>query len=396
MTGNERETERVNRYPISLENPTREFLFDNFTVSELRKHCRELGLTKVWVNKDELVNMILRSTRSTALERTHESQDQSQTDLLQNICQELENLKINMSRKDSQIEELNEMLKKAHVTINRLNDRITTLEDQIGQQNSETETPREEKTLLLGDDNLNEVRISDLNENCSIKSIKDVNFDLMKCWVNEKLDVIPTKCIIYCGLNDLIENENVNSVLDDLGSLISELKNKNENVELFVSELAPSINESVDNKISHFNNKLNEWSSVNGIKVIKMNLSFKLGTGEIYEMCFKSENEKSGMILNRFGALRLLSVMHKQSSCMKAKDYIETSDSSTHLNEFLAKDRNVVNRKRAPKHQFEEQNFERRYERQNYYRWKPNYNQQYQQPVNYNFSRTFDFKLTNR
>ena len=150
--------------------------------------------------------MILRSTRCTELERTHDSQDQSPRDLLESFRQELENLKDNMTRKDSEIEELNEMLKNAHVTINRLNDRITRLEDKIGQQNVETARPREERTLLLGDDNLNEIRISDLDENCSIKSIKDVNFDLMKCWVNEKLDVIPTKCIIYCGLNDLIKN----------------------------------------------------------------------------------------------------------------------------------------------------------------------------------------------
>ena len=195
-------------------------------------------------------------------------------------------------------------------------------QESSSQQNVETEKPKEVKTLLLGDDNLNDVRISDLDERCSIKSIKDVNFDLMKCWVNEKLDMIPTKCIIYCGLNDLIENENVSSVLDDLGSLISEVKNRNEEVELFVSELAPSLNESIDNKISHFNDKLNQWSSVNGIEVIKVNLSFKLGTGEIDEICYESENEKAGMILNRNGALRLLSVIHKQCNCIKAKEKI--------------------------------------------------------------------------
>ena len=102
MAGKEREIEQGNRSP-SLENPTREFLFDNFTVSELRKYCRQLGLTKVWVNKDTLVNMILRSTRCTEHERTHDSQDQSPKDLLESIRMELDNLRDNMARKDSQI-----------------------------------------------------------------------------------------------------------------------------------------------------------------------------------------------------------------------------------------------------------------------------------------------------
>ena len=38
--------------------PTREYL-DQFTKTDLQKRCRELGLTKVWVNKNELIDMIL-------------------------------------------------------------------------------------------------------------------------------------------------------------------------------------------------------------------------------------------------------------------------------------------------------------------------------------------------
>ena len=290
----ERENGRQNCNLPSLENPTRDFLLRNFTVSELRKQCRHLGLPKVWVKKEELVEMILRSTQSSPNERAADTQesDQQTMNLLRSICQELDDIKGNMAKKDSEIEELNEMLKKVHVTINRLNDRITTLEDQIGHQNADTEMPTEEKTLLLGDGNLNEVRVSDLNEHCSVKSIKDINMDLLKCWVNERLDIIPTKCIIYCGLNDLIENENTSSVLDDLGSLITELKNKNEEIDLYVCELAPSFNENIDDKITNFNEKLNQWSQVNGIKVIKTNLNFKLGTGETDEMCYETINEK--------------------------------------------------------------------------------------------------------
>ena len=181
----------------------------------------------------------------------------------------------------------------------------------------------------------------------------------------------------------------MSSVLDDLGSLISEVKNKNEEVELFVSELAPSLNESIDNKISNFNDKLDQWSSVNGIKVIKMNLSFKLGTGEVDEMCYEAENGKAGTILNRYGTLRLLSVINKQCKCLKAKEKIEASDSSAYPDTFSPIDRNMFKRKKAPKHPFEGQNSERRNMRPNYYR-RPEYRQQYQQPGSHYFSRTFE------
>ena len=44
----------------SLQLPTREYLEKNFNKPDLQKRCRELGLTKVWVTKDELITMILR------------------------------------------------------------------------------------------------------------------------------------------------------------------------------------------------------------------------------------------------------------------------------------------------------------------------------------------------
>ena len=56
---------------ISLENPTREYLLDNFNKVQLQKHCRDIGITKVYVTKDKLVELILekhRSTRTNMLE----------------------------------------------------------------------------------------------------------------------------------------------------------------------------------------------------------------------------------------------------------------------------------------------------------------------------------------
>ena len=390
----QRENEQPNSFFPSLENPTREFLYNSFTVTELRKHCRQLGLTKVWVNKDELVDMILRSTPVDITERTPDSQSQPPMNLLETFRQELDDLKVNMANKDSQIEELNDMLKKAYVTINRLNDRITILEDQIRHQTADTGRPIEDVTLLLGDDNLNEVRVSDLDKHCVVKSIKDVTLDLMKCWVSEKLDIIPTKCIVYCGLNDIGENENINSVLDDLGSLITELKSKNEEIELFASEIAPSLDENIDSKINHFNEKLGQWSIVNGVKLIKTNLSFKLATGEIDEMCYKSEIGKAGNILNRYGTLRLLFVINKQCNCIRAKEIIEASNNNVSPKYSSTGNRNNYNRRNTPNQQLVRQNFERRHSRPNYQMRRSEYPRQHHQAENHQYERAFQYPNT--
>ena len=52
---------------LSLENPTREFLHTNFKKEDLQKHCRDLGFSRVWVNKDKLIDMILENHRNSEL-----------------------------------------------------------------------------------------------------------------------------------------------------------------------------------------------------------------------------------------------------------------------------------------------------------------------------------------
>ena len=58
---------------------TREFLSTNFHKSDLQLRCRELGLSKVWVNKEQLIDMIMANTPTTdqnsdiSLETTHET-----------------------------------------------------------------------------------------------------------------------------------------------------------------------------------------------------------------------------------------------------------------------------------------------------------------------------------
>ena len=254
-----------------IERPTREY-FSNFTKTELQKLCRQLGISKVWQNKDQLIDMLLHhhNIQENAQEDVRAIEPSS--DIVNKILRELEDIKENLASKDTEIQELNIMLKSAHVTINRLNDRISTLEEKL--QNStpgpdvNQETPEKELTLLIGDNNLSEVRLSDLDDNCSVKTIKDTTMDLAGCWVKEKLEIKPTNCIIYCGINDLAENEDVNGILDDLGFFISELKQKNENIKISVCELAPQMKRDIDDKIGQYNDKLKDWCTVNRINLI--------------------------------------------------------------------------------------------------------------------------------
>ena len=126
----ERENEDENEKP-SLQNPTWDFLFSNFTVVQLRKHCRHIGLNSVWKRKDELVDMIMNKHQLTRKNGTLSSQSNHMVDALEKVYLEIGNIKENLELKDMEICELNELLKTANVTINRLNDRITALEDQI-------------------------------------------------------------------------------------------------------------------------------------------------------------------------------------------------------------------------------------------------------------------------
>ena len=92
-------------------------------------------------------------------------------------------LRERMNIRDIEIEELNELLKAANVTINKLNDRVSSLEDQVKllrensvQGKTDAVEPQESEalsqstltkgTLLLGDSNLATVRASDLENGC--------------------------------------------------------------------------------------------------------------------------------------------------------------------------------------------------------------------------------------
>ena len=138
--------------------------------------------------------------------------------------------------------------------------------------------------------------------------------DLLSSWVSEKLTLIPSKCVIYNGMNDILEERLPTAVLDNLGSLISDLKEKNSAMKIYVCQVVPmSMTQEIETKIDDYNELLLKWGEVNGIEIVKTVPTFRLGTGELDELSFsKEEEEDSGFTLNRLGVIKLLSTIKKQ------------------------------------------------------------------------------------
>ena len=226
-------------------------------------------------------------------------------------------------------------MKAAQITINKLNDRVSSLEEQMklfqrsstaqqttpAPEGSSSSQPSPEGTLLLGDTNLAAVRTSDLKSNCSIRTLKDANIDLVKCWINEKLQWTPKNCILYCGLQDIIDGTSPADAMDRFGSLVTCLKEVNEEMTIYVCELVPVTNvQDFDENLNNFNNLLAAWCANNGVSLIKTNLQFRLGTFEVDNMCYQMNQENQGNFLNRFGVIRLLNIIAKQCPFFELPD----------------------------------------------------------------------------
>jgi len=351
----------------SLENPTWEYLHSNFKKTDLQKRCRELGFNKIWVTKEKLVDMIMSKHDSPSNDNNEQQRQMGDADSpLQKIISDIIELKGKVSIKDVMIEELNDMLKTAYVTINKLSDRVTALEDEVrrskevssnsapGQDRAPTNSvsntrPPCEKTLLLGDTNLSYVRAADLGEDCFIRTIKEANVDLLKCWVEEKLNWSPTRCILYCGLQDILEDASPTTILDNVGMLISILKQRCDNMEFYICQLVPTLKEgNLNDKILSFNEQLMDWSHSNGVSIIKTDLPFRLGTGDLDELCFDVQDgeEFSGVLLNRLGAIRLLSTIKKQ--CPHFKLCHDWNSAKRYYTKFNNGDNNNTGGGKAP------------------------------------------------
>ena len=313
----------------SLERPSRDYLLKNFTKADLQKICRRLGLPQIWVTKEQLADKImdnhysLRPRETQSEDRENMRSDNNEVVSLEKICLDISNLKDVVMKKDNRIEELENMVKKALVTINKLNDRITTLEENVRRlddnitANERHLSPTQDSVLLIGDNNLGDLKTGDFAGDCTIRTIPEATMDLAKSWVNEKLSFSPTHCIVYCGIHDLLDDQVPGFILDKLGSLISELKTKNEDITIHVCELSPTLDEEFNAKIDAYNGKLSEWCEDNGIALIKVNSYFKFGTGDVDELCLKEMSRNSGIFLNRTGTLRLLHALRKQCKFIK-------------------------------------------------------------------------------
>ena len=459
----------------SLSKPTWDFLNENFTKTELQKHGRNLGLNKIWVTKDKLIEMILHKSQDPILQTprpvsgtppttqsdsssptpppptplqqhsnsspptsptlptpqssslppppllpqlshssppspsTHPSpshspaiiassqeisrQDSVTTPLqlpsshtshsrltdttthdnasaISRMTLDIEKIKEKLEIKDMEIELLNTEIKTAYSLVDQLQQKVHDLENQIAnkqnsnqlQETTNISTNDSQSILLLGDESLTQTKVSDVNKSVTIRTIKGANVDLLRCWVAEKLTWNPTKCIIYCGLHD-IDNTSPDKILDDFDSLISELKEKNYGMCIHICQIVPTLlSEDTQAKIGDFNEHLRIWSESNCIPIIKTDSNFRLGTGEVDDMCYDMESDTPGSTLNRLGIIRLLSTITKQcpaSNICKNIDNIKkqtlmtppsqgpstnqhqrnTSFSSTNINSYNHKDK---------------------------------------------------------
>lgn len=137
--------------------------------------------------------------------------------------------------------------------------------------------------------------------------------NLLRSWVTKKLTQIATKCVIYNGINDILEEGLPATILDNLGSLISDLV-KNNAMKIYVCQVMPMpTTPEIQTKTEDYNELLVKWGETNGIEIIKTAPIFRLGTGELDDLSFsKAEEENSGFTLNRLGAIKLLSTITKQ------------------------------------------------------------------------------------
>ncbi|KAK4294401.1 hypothetical protein Pmani_032972 [Petrolisthes manimaculis] len=247
---------------------------------------------------------------------TQEDSTEPERSDLHHIAKEIEMINSKLATKDMEIELLNTEVKAAYHTIEQLQHRVTELEKHhCGSRNHHTSAGRHapsDTCLLLGDTNLNSIISSDLHTSCRVRTIPGANMDRLRCWVNEKLRKSPSDCIIYCGTNDTIEENSSAKILDNLGALISELKEKNNSINVYVCNVVPySTHEDIQERIEGFNNDVVKWAETNGIPVIDTVPTFTLGTGELDDLCF---DKKTGLhsTLNRLGVIKLLGTINKQ------------------------------------------------------------------------------------
>ncbi|KAK4316345.1 hypothetical protein Pmani_012474 [Petrolisthes manimaculis] len=313
------------------------------------------------ITRDSLLNTTRHSidnvTQSPCPPLDTSNNDQWKNEFMEKVTKDISTIMVKLETKDSEIELLNTEVKSAYSLIETLQQRIYHLETSERQddkhEDGKVTTSSPSQCLFLGDTNLTHVRRSDLGDNCSVRTVTHANMDLLSSWVSEKLTWSPSHCVIYCGLYDVLDGKSPDSIYDNLGSLISNLKDKSSNVEICVCEIAPVlISQEVETRITDYNKNLVEWGKQNGVCVVKTVPALTLGSGETDDLCFEEENQIQ--LLNRLGIIKLLSTIDKQCNGFTlSKNWQKTKKNSSSLfNKLDKRDQRLP----GSKHQYSGQN----------------------------------------
>ena len=338
-------TSSKNNPPLStLCNPSWEFLHRNYTKYELQKYCNQLQLGGIWTTKEKLIDKLrlhyssqsgssssstspstdVTQTSPSPYNRERDNEDRNIAELLEKFESFVRETKDNfyvvnntLTEKEREIQDLKSRIFLAEEKIKTLQEKLLSRDEDNGGLGYNP-VPRAKKTLLIGDSCLQEIKAGDLKENVAIRTLPVANMSLIKSWIVEKLDHPLTECIVYGGAQDILEEEkNPETILDELGDIVSELKSKNENITVKVCELVPSLKSVVYvDKINLYNHKLLNWCSNNAVTLIRTGDYFRLGTGEVDVNCYDNSDNQSYDNLSRIGAVRLLDAI--ASSCQSS------------------------------------------------------------------------------
>ncbi|KAK3852968.1 hypothetical protein Pcinc_040466 [Petrolisthes cinctipes] len=226
---------------------------------------------------------------------------------VQKLTKDIATIMMKLETKDLEIELMSTEIKAAYATIENLQKRVSDLEQQTQKRSNQStqaaNPPYPTSSLLLGDNNLRRVLRSDLTDTSSVKTVTGANMDLLRSWVNEKLNRIPLECVIYGGMYDILHDVAPEIILDNLGCLISDLKEKNTDMKINVCQIVPTpMSHKTQVKIQEYNEQLEKWCETNGVTIINTVPTFRLGTGDIDDLCFETATDKAPLLLNRLDA----------------------------------------------------------------------------------------------
>ena len=73
-----------------------------------------------------------------------------------------------------------------------------------------------------------------------------------------------------------------------------------------------STTQNIQIKINEYNEHLEKWCDTNGVEIIRLVPTFKLGTGDLDDLCFDKVNGKLPLVINRLGAVKLLDALNNR------------------------------------------------------------------------------------